>query len=195
MAAPRRAGALGGKACGAGGGGYLLLACSPKRQPRVRSALEAQGGAFADFAFVCAHPALAPVPQKYVEAGVDASGTTVAFGDMPIGNGPFKMAEPWKHNQFIKVVKNDKATINQQMQVALGKIAFLPFGLLVGARPRGPVPEQGQDRRRYPPSARSPGAGSHSHLRCRSPRTRPPSSRACRPPANESGPSMVERPR
>jgi oligopeptide transport system substrate-binding protein len=62
---------------------------------------------FADFAYVVAHPALAPVPQKYVEAGVDASGTTVAFGDMPIGNGPFKMAEPWKHNQYIKVVRND----------------------------------------------------------------------------------------
>jgi peptidyl-dipeptidase A len=30
-----------------------------------------------------------------------------------------------------KVVKNDKATINQQMQTALGKIAFLPFGLMV----------------------------------------------------------------
>jgi peptidyl-dipeptidase A len=30
-----------------------------------------------------------------------------------------------------KVVKSDKATINQQMQVALAKIAFLPFGLLV----------------------------------------------------------------
>jgi peptidyl-dipeptidase A len=30
-----------------------------------------------------------------------------------------------------KVVKNDKATINQQMHVALEKIAFLPFGLLV----------------------------------------------------------------
>ncbi|HEX2690155.1 MAG TPA: M2 family metallopeptidase [Kofleriaceae bacterium] len=29
------------------------------------------------------------------------------------------------------VVKNDKATINQQMHTALGKIAFLPFGLLV----------------------------------------------------------------
>jgi len=29
------------------------------------------------------------------------------------------------------VVKNDKATINQQMQTALGKISFLPFGLLV----------------------------------------------------------------
>jgi peptidyl-dipeptidase A len=30
-----------------------------------------------------------------------------------------------------KVVKNDKATINQQMQTALGKISFLPFGLMV----------------------------------------------------------------
>ena len=30
-----------------------------------------------------------------------------------------------------KVVKNDKATINQQMKVALEKIAFLPFGLMV----------------------------------------------------------------
>jgi peptidyl-dipeptidase A len=30
-----------------------------------------------------------------------------------------------------KVVKNDKATINQQMHVALEKIAFLPFGLMV----------------------------------------------------------------
>jgi peptide/nickel transport system substrate-binding protein/oligopeptide transport system substrate-binding protein len=63
--------------------------------------------AFADFVYVVAHPALAPVPQKYVEAGVDASGTVVAFGDMPIGNGPFKMAQPWEHNQFIKVVRND----------------------------------------------------------------------------------------
>lgn len=47
----REAGAAGGKICGAGGGGYLLLACSPERQPWVRSALEAHGAAFADFAF------------------------------------------------------------------------------------------------------------------------------------------------
>jgi D-glycero-alpha-D-manno-heptose-7-phosphate kinase len=45
------AGAWGGKICGAGGGGYLLLACAPDRQAEVRSALEAQGGQFADFAF------------------------------------------------------------------------------------------------------------------------------------------------
>ena len=62
---------------------------------------------FADFPFVCAHPALAPVPQKLVENGVEASGTVVPFGEMPIGNGPFKMAEPWQHNQYIKIVRND----------------------------------------------------------------------------------------
>jgi D-glycero-alpha-D-manno-heptose-7-phosphate kinase len=47
----REAGALGGKVCGAGGGGYLLLYCRPERQPDVRAALEAHGGRFADFAF------------------------------------------------------------------------------------------------------------------------------------------------
>ncbi|HET7236863.1 MAG TPA: GHMP kinase [Actinomycetota bacterium] len=47
----RGSGATGGKICGAGGGGYLLLACAPARQPAVREALEAQGGAFAEFAF------------------------------------------------------------------------------------------------------------------------------------------------
>jgi D-glycero-alpha-D-manno-heptose-7-phosphate kinase len=45
------AGAAGGKVCGAGGGGYLLLACVPERQPAVRAALEPQGATFVDFAF------------------------------------------------------------------------------------------------------------------------------------------------
>ena len=62
---------------------------------------------FADFDYVVAHPALAPVPQKYVEAGVDYQGKKVPFGEMPIGNGPFKMSEPWIHNQAINVVRND----------------------------------------------------------------------------------------
>jgi D-glycero-alpha-D-manno-heptose-7-phosphate kinase len=47
----REAGASGGKLCGAGGGGYLLLACGPERQPAVRQALEGHGAAFAEFAF------------------------------------------------------------------------------------------------------------------------------------------------
>jgi peptide/nickel transport system substrate-binding protein/oligopeptide transport system substrate-binding protein len=62
---------------------------------------------FADWPFVVAHPALAPVPQKLVEGGVDYNGTKVAFGEMPVGNGPFKMSEPWKRDQYIKVVRND----------------------------------------------------------------------------------------
>ncbi len=64
---------------------------------------------FADFEYVAAHPSLGPVPQQYVENGVPTGSgeTTVAFGDMPIGNGPFKMAEPWTHNQSIKTVANE----------------------------------------------------------------------------------------
>ena len=62
---------------------------------------------FGDFEYVVSHPALAPVPQKYVEGGVDYNGAKVAFNDMPIGNGPFKMAEPWKQGQYIKVVANE----------------------------------------------------------------------------------------
>jgi D-glycero-alpha-D-manno-heptose-7-phosphate kinase len=49
--AARRAGATGGKICGAGGGGYLLLYCAPQRQPALRTALESLGGRFAEFAF------------------------------------------------------------------------------------------------------------------------------------------------
>jgi len=62
---------------------------------------------FADFEYIVAHPSLAPVPQALVESGVQFNGQTVAYGEMPIGNGPFKMAEPWTHNQFIKVARNE----------------------------------------------------------------------------------------
>jgi D-glycero-alpha-D-manno-heptose-7-phosphate kinase len=49
--AAHEAGATGGKICGAGGGGYLLLYCPPERQPPVRDALERLGGQFAPFSF------------------------------------------------------------------------------------------------------------------------------------------------
>jgi len=45
------AGALGGKICGAGGGGYLLLYCRPERQQAVRAVLERLGGELAPFSF------------------------------------------------------------------------------------------------------------------------------------------------
>lgn len=63
--------------------------------------------AFADWPYVMAHPALAPVPKALVEGGVSYNGTKVPFAEMPVGNGPFKMSEPWKHDQYIKVVRND----------------------------------------------------------------------------------------
>lgn len=47
----REIGAVGGKLCGAGGGGYLLLYCQTDRQHAVREALEEDGGQFTDFAF------------------------------------------------------------------------------------------------------------------------------------------------
>jgi D-glycero-alpha-D-manno-heptose-7-phosphate kinase len=43
------AGATGGKICGAGGGGYLLIASPPEARASVRAALEAMGGQFAPF--------------------------------------------------------------------------------------------------------------------------------------------------
>jgi D-glycero-alpha-D-manno-heptose-7-phosphate kinase len=49
--AARDAGASGGKICGAGGGGYLLIACEPEVRAGVRASLEALGGQFAAFDF------------------------------------------------------------------------------------------------------------------------------------------------
>ena len=51
LEAAREAGAYGGKVCGAGGGGYLLVAASPERHPAIRVALERLEGQFAPFGF------------------------------------------------------------------------------------------------------------------------------------------------
>ena len=51
LTAARAAGAFGGKVCGAGGGGYLLLAAPPEAHAKIRAALEGLGGQFAPFAF------------------------------------------------------------------------------------------------------------------------------------------------
>lgn len=51
LAVAEEAGAFGGKVCGAGGGGYLLLAAPPDAHAEVRAALEGLGGQFAPFAF------------------------------------------------------------------------------------------------------------------------------------------------
>jgi oligopeptide transport system substrate-binding protein len=46
-------------------------------------------------------PVMSPVPASAGEAN------NKAFNDMPIGNGPFKMKEPWRHDQGITLVRND----------------------------------------------------------------------------------------
>jgi oligopeptide transport system substrate-binding protein len=46
-------------------------------------------------------PVMSPVPASAGEAD------NKTFNDMPIGNGPFKMKEPWRHDQGIDLVRND----------------------------------------------------------------------------------------
>ena len=52
-----------------------------------------------EFLTILADPALAPVP-----ATVDDE----TFADNPIGNGPFKMGEPWQHGRFVRVVRYEE---------------------------------------------------------------------------------------
>jgi len=53
LGAAQAAGAAGGKICGAGGGGYLLVYAAPETQPAVRRELERLGGQMAPLRF---HP-------------------------------------------------------------------------------------------------------------------------------------------
>jgi oligopeptide transport system substrate-binding protein len=55
-----------------------------------------------DFEKVVLQPVFSPVPKT---AGAAAAGTP--FANMPIGNGPFKMKEPWQHDKSITLVRND----------------------------------------------------------------------------------------
>ncbi len=57
-----------------------------------------------DFDMKTAQSAFSPVP---VSAGAADNKT---YNDMPIGNGPFKLAEPWQHDRSITLVRNDAYT-------------------------------------------------------------------------------------
>lgn len=54
----------------------------------------------ADFLAVCCHPAFVPVPQAALD-------DPASYLEQPIGNGPFMMAEPWQHNQYIMLNRFD----------------------------------------------------------------------------------------
>ena len=51
FAAAEAAGVLGGKPCGAGGGGCLLFICAEGARPEVEAALRAQGSELIPFGF------------------------------------------------------------------------------------------------------------------------------------------------
>lgn len=55
-----------------------------------------------DFDKVVLQPVFSPVPKT--AGAATARGT---FADMPIGNGPFKMKEPWQHDKSITLARND----------------------------------------------------------------------------------------
>ncbi|MDQ3972868.1 MAG: ABC transporter substrate-binding protein, partial [Actinomycetota bacterium] len=54
---------------------------------------------FADFPTVAAHPSLGPLPRAAWNA------QPAAFRAQPIGNGPFRAAEPWAHGRFIRLAR------------------------------------------------------------------------------------------
>jgi len=61
---------------------------------------------FGDFIYNLSHPSFVPVQAAHIENGVEFDGDTVSFGVMPIGNGPFRMTEPWRDGQFINTERN-----------------------------------------------------------------------------------------
>jgi D-glycero-alpha-D-manno-heptose-7-phosphate kinase len=75
LAAAEDAGATGGKICGAGGGGYLLLACSPAVRPKMRAELERLGGQFATFSFFPDGVRARRGEEEWAPTGGSADGT------------------------------------------------------------------------------------------------------------------------
>ncbi len=59
---------------------------------------------FGEFDYIVAFSDTSPIPKEEVE------GKEEQFALMPIGNGPFKMTEPWAASQYIKTVKFEDYT-------------------------------------------------------------------------------------
>lgn len=60
---------------------------------------------YSPFPIAVAHTVFSPVPAHVVEALADP----VRWDQGPmVGNGPFVLAEPWQHDRYIEVVRNDR---------------------------------------------------------------------------------------
>lgn len=74
---------------------------------------------FADFPAVVGHPVFSPVPKAAYEA---KDFKKYEQGTM-IGNGPYAMDGPWKHNSEIDLIRNEKYTNGPPAKIA--KIHFI----------------------------------------------------------------------
>lgn len=72
----------------------------------------------ADFPALVSHPALGPVHP--VAQPADPAG----YGQQPIGNGPFRMTEPWAHGEFIRAVRWPEWRNGAGTPDGLGEVLF-----------------------------------------------------------------------
>lgn len=73
-----------------------------------------------EFEVRTAHPALSPIPAS---AG---AADNKAYNDAPLGNGPFKMDGAWRHDQGIRLVRNDNYTAGPKANLDAVEITITP---------------------------------------------------------------------
>lgn len=70
-----------------------------------------------DFPLVVAHPTLGPLPPQ------GTGGNAEAYHDLPVGNGPFVMAEPWARGRFVRMTRADDSFPQDQVQEVIFRIS------------------------------------------------------------------------
>jgi ABC-type oligopeptide transport system substrate-binding subunit len=75
--------------------------------PDPNTLVVAMAAADCEFDKKTSHTVMSPVPST---AG---AASNKQYNDMPIGNGPFKMAKPWEHNKSISLVRNDQYSFDK----------------------------------------------------------------------------------
>ncbi len=72
---------------------------------------------YVNFRSMLGHNVFLPLPRA---AFTDVARNAVdpAFNESPVGQGPFRMAEPWKHDELIRVVRNEQYAGATQPRVA-----------------------------------------------------------------------------
>jgi len=75
-----------------------------------------------EFVLRTAHPALSPVPAVAGPAG------NPTYNDLPIGNGPFRMDGPWRHDTGIRLVRNDAYGAGPRANLDAVEVTIIPAG-------------------------------------------------------------------